>query len=113
MDSISEVLFDSFQMNLNAFVNGSLNLIGKHGTYIVAFHLGSEDFEVIQTAELTVHDNTCGWKYYTLGVIEDCLSFLDAAVDNFVEIWLRKNENGIASWVKQFSIDKELLDPRF
>ncbi|KAF5203096.1 F-box/kelch-repeat protein [Thalictrum thalictroides] len=118
--NVPKVLFYSIQMTLDPFVNGCLHLIATtdriistdNRNIIVSFHLGSEEFEVIETPEsIAVTQFKIARQSFTLGVVNDCLSFVDAAHIDLVDIWLRKKENETASWIKHFSLHKDLIAP--
>ncbi|PIA45904.1 hypothetical protein AQUCO_01600273v1 [Aquilegia coerulea] len=104
----------------NVFVNGCLHWITRtlvqnsvdYKLLIMSFNLGSEDFGVIQTPEEIVMELpylVMQSNYYALAVLDNCLSLVDSMHDNNLDIWLRKSDNGNESWIKYFSIQKELI----
>ncbi|KAF5191313.1 F-box protein [Thalictrum thalictroides] len=108
-----EFLFEAFEVNSPAFINGCLHWItmdrkkdiarspSSSKLLIVAFRVGLETFKMVSTPDTLGKLNTeleCPLKQYGLAVLEGCLSLVDFSSENFVHIWLMKNINGSESW---------------
>ncbi|KAF5187255.1 F-box protein [Thalictrum thalictroides] len=102
----------------NVFASGSLHWISatpvnssEFKRHIVSFNLGYENFSVIKPPEVVVVERSV--NCYALAVLENCLSWVDVNHEDFVDIWLRRSDNGVESWIKHFSLQKELIAPCF
>ncbi|KAF5193027.1 F-box protein [Thalictrum thalictroides] len=103
----------------NVYVNGCLHWVTRtlvqnsldYKLVILSFHLGYEDFGFIQTPEEIIGELYLLMQssYYSLAVLDNCLSFVDSKHDEVIDIWLSKNDGGNQSWIKYFSIQKQLV----
>ncbi|PIA45958.1 hypothetical protein AQUCO_01600303v1 [Aquilegia coerulea] len=118
MRNVPNVLVEASQVFSYVFVNGCLHwsVIDQNSRLqIVSLHLGNEEFGDIETPDLDMLSG-CRLKsdYFAIGVLDESLSLVDSSRAQCVDVWLRKkNINGNEHWIKQYSIQRELMDPYF
>ncbi|KAL5704184.1 galacturonan 1,4-alpha-galacturonidase [Ranunculus cassubicifolius] len=116
---VPNALFEAFQVNSSAFINGALHWITADidstilRPVILAFQVGIEEFGFVASPEtFTVVNSTvneCLSKNYAVFVLDDCLSIVDCCSKGMVEVWSMRKYNVRASWEKIFSLHKETL----
>ncbi|KAF5187256.1 F-box and associated interaction domains-containing protein [Thalictrum thalictroides] len=115
---VPTMLYQNYANASNVFANGSLHWISatpvnssEFKRHIVSFNLRYENFSIIKPPEVVVVESLV--NCYALAVLENCLSWVDVKHEDFVDIWLRKSDNGVESWIKHFSIQNEHIAPHF
>ncbi|PIA46020.1 hypothetical protein AQUCO_01600352v1 [Aquilegia coerulea] len=115
--NVPNMLYHHHANASNVFAKGALHWIcatpvnsSEFERRIVSFNLGYENFSVIKPPEVVVVEQSL--DCYSLATLGNCLSWVDVKHEDFVDIWLRKSDNGEESWIKNFSIRKELIAPR-
>ncbi|XP_059660184.1 F-box/kelch-repeat protein At3g06240-like [Cornus florida] len=92
-------------------LRGHRGLIG-HGSLIVSFHMGHEEFgEIMLSNRIMVHSNYLmmpNYPYFRVDKFQESLAvilFSGCSEDNTCRVWVMKEYGVTESWTQQFNID--------